>query len=931
MESRFMKGRLIWQIILALCLVVSTVWMTAVPAVAGPPPSGIVVTPNSGPTSGGTLVTITGSVGGKTGGPPTFGGLLATVVSQLDVKGGSGSNYVVTTPPHAAGIVDVTVTNDGGTGILVGGYTYIGGAAKPTVTAISTNAGPTAGGTAVTITGTNFIYGAAVTFGGTAATGIVVVSPTTLTCTTPAHAVGLVGVIVTCSGSASDAANIFSYGTTVTGITPSTGPAGGGTTVTITGANYVSGATVTIGGNSCTGVIVDSSTRIRATTPSGTAGAQSVVVTTSGGSGTLTGGFTYIAAPTVTSVSPNSGTTAGGLIVTIRGTNFITGTGNSTVTIGGVPSSGALAGGAPLVVIDNTTQIRIYSSYSLTLGAKDVVVTTAGGSGTLVAGFNYTSAVLALGNISPNYGPPAGGTPVTVKGTWFLNGTTTMTIGGLAATSVVVVDNNTITAITPATTAGAKTVAVTTSGGTVSKTSFYTYLAAPTVTSISSASGSRAGGTAVTITGTNFYSPATVTIDSNSCTGVIVDNTTQIRATTPSGTAGAKDVVVTTDSGSGTLTGGFTYLIPTVTAISPSAGPLAGGSAVTITGSSFVSGATVTIGGTIATGVTVDNATSIRATTPSSLTASAKDVVVTNPDAQFGTLTGGFTYGIPPVITSISPSFVKFGTTTTVTIKGTGFVSGTTVNVQDNTTTPTVTPTQITFTTPSPTSDGFKWVQVTNPAPDNLTAYKMDGFLFMGAPTIGSITPNYTLSTGGTSVTISGGNLWSGVTVKIGDKAATGVTAAVDGSYITCTTPVGTDTQDVTVTNIDGQTVTKAAFFTFAPALPSDIIYTPTPTPTPTSSSARLKTETPAPAIIPQVTAAPPPAVIINADPTTAAPPTTARPTEAPPTTVATKVTPSLPVSPVTPATNWGLIGAIIGAIVIVVVVGVVFMLRGKK
>ncbi len=70
----------------------------------------------------------------------------------------------------------------------------------PTVTGVSPNSGTTLGGTSVTITGTNFVAGATVTFGGTDATGVSVVSPTSITCATPPHAVGAVDVVVTTSG-----------------------------------------------------------------------------------------------------------------------------------------------------------------------------------------------------------------------------------------------------------------------------------------------------------------------------------------------------------------------------------------------------------------------------------------------------------------------------------------------------------------------------------------------------------------------------------------------------------------------------------------------------------------------------------------------------------------------------------------------------------
>jgi hypothetical protein len=66
-----------------------------------------------------------------------------------------------------------------------------------TVTSVSPNNGTAFGGTAVTVNGTGFVSGATVTFGGTAATSVVVVGPTQITATTPAHAAGAVNVVVT--------------------------------------------------------------------------------------------------------------------------------------------------------------------------------------------------------------------------------------------------------------------------------------------------------------------------------------------------------------------------------------------------------------------------------------------------------------------------------------------------------------------------------------------------------------------------------------------------------------------------------------------------------------------------------------------------------------------------------------------------------------
>ena len=94
----------------------------------------------------------------------------------------------------------------------------------------------------------------------------------------------------------------------------------------------------------------------------------------------------------------------------------------------------------------------------------------------------------------------------------------------------------------------------------------------PTVTSVSPNTGSTLGGTSVTITGTGFFAPATVTFGGNAAGGVVVVSSTTITALTPPGAAGPVDVVVTTTCGPGTLPGGFTY---SATAPVPALSPLA--------------------------------------------------------------------------------------------------------------------------------------------------------------------------------------------------------------------------------------------------------------------------------------------------------------------------------------------------------------------
>lgn len=167
---------------------------------------------------------------------------------------------------------------------------------------------------------------------------------------------------------------------------------------------------------------------------------------------------------------------------------------------------------------------------------------------------------------------------------------------------------------------------------------------APSFTSITPKTGPTSGGTNVVIRGTNFATGVTVTIGGVAATNVIFINATYITATTPAGTLGAKNVVITnTDSKKGTGTGAFTYVAPAAfSSITPNTGLTTGGNAVTIYGTNFIGTTGVTFGGSAAIGFSVINYTAVLATPPAHA-AGAVNVVITTPN---GTATGtnAFTY-----------------------------------------------------------------------------------------------------------------------------------------------------------------------------------------------------------------------------------------------------------------------------------------------
>lgn len=211
----------------------------------------------------------------------------------------------------------------------------------------------------------------------------------------------------------------------------------------------------------------------------------------------------------------------------------------------------------------------------------------------------------SLTDLFPRRGPLAGGTAVRIFGTGFIAGQTQVTFGGTSA-AVTFISSTELLATTPPNAAGSVDVRVTTPGGTTTLTAAYEYVPPPTLASIDPRKGPLTGGQTVTILGTNFDQDSTALIGGVTCPTITWNNTNSLTVTTPSGTAGFRDVVVQNAGGSVTLTGGYEYLPPPrIDRFSPMSG--FAGIVVTIEGSFFSTGGTfVTFNGVraITTGVT---------------------------------------------------------------------------------------------------------------------------------------------------------------------------------------------------------------------------------------------------------------------------------------------------------------------------------------
>ena len=237
-----------------------------------------------GSATAGATVTITGTnLANATA--VKFGNAAATITSDT-------ATQIVATSPAGSGTVDVTVVTAGGTSATSSAdeFTYMA------VTGVSPAAGPLAGGTSVTITGTGFTGATAVKFGSTAAT-ITSDTATQIMATSPAGS-GTVDITVTGPGgtTATSSADQFTYvaAPTVTGISPTSGPTTAGVTVTITGTNLANATAVKFG-NAAATITSDTATQIVAMSPAGSGTVDVTVVTAGGTSATSSADqFTYL-------------------------------------------------------------------------------------------------------------------------------------------------------------------------------------------------------------------------------------------------------------------------------------------------------------------------------------------------------------------------------------------------------------------------------------------------------------------------------------------------------------------------------------------------------------------------------------------------------------------------------------------------------------
>lgn len=292
-----------------------------------------------------------------------------------------------------------------------------------------------------------------------------------------------VGASYTCtwaSGTESLTIQVVGALPTVTAINPSSGSTTGGTSVTITGTNFTGATAVSIGGTAATSFTVNSSTQITATTPAGTAGTASVVVTTPAGSNVANTLFTYVT-PASTDATLSGMTYSSGALTPAFASGTITYTqsvansvpsitvtptvnqANATVTVNGTAVATGVASGninlnvgtntiTTVVTAQNGTTTKTYTTTVTRAAATSTEATLSAltlSSGTLspifASGTNSYSASVPNATTSLTVSPTVTDTNSTVK----VNGSTVAS-GSASSGIALSVGTNTITTIVTA-------------------------------------------------------------------------------------------------------------------------------------------------------------------------------------------------------------------------------------------------------------------------------------------------------------------------------------------------------------------------------------------------------------------------------------------------------------------------------------------------
>ena len=402
---------------------------------------------------------------------------------------------------------------------------------------------------------------------------------------------------------------------------------------------------------------------------------------------------------------------------------------------------------------------------------------------------------LAVAGFDPLEGPEA--TSVTITGSGF-TADAAVWFNGVQATTVSFISATELAAEVPAG-ATSGTIDVVVGAASVSTVDSFTVIPPPALTGFTPASGPV--GTTVTLTGTGFIAPVSVSFAGTVAQTTLV-SATSATAIVPAG-AVTGTLTITTAGGAATSATSFTVIPPpAISGFTPASGPV--GTSVTIDGSGFVAPLTVRFNGLAATSSIV-SATQVRATVPTGATTGTLSVTAAGGSV---TSTSSYTVTVPtptPTVVSFSPSSGTAATAIAVT--GTNLTGATSVTFNGKPSTFVVlSATSLVAVVPAGATTGR--IAVTTPGGTATSAAIFTVKKGTAAPAISSVTP----SSGpvGTVVTLTGANLGAAQSARIGTLAAAFRVVSVNS--VALTIPAGAKTGRLSVTTAGGTATSKSNF-----------------------------------------------------------------------------------------------------------------------
>jgi len=287
-------------------------------------PSLLLAVPAVGPSTGGTVVSLTGT-GFHPGTEVSFGIVPGGDTQLIDLH-----HLTVKTPAYGAtGPVNIVLDTPYDSAVLDDGFHYFDPEAPfegVQVLGVVPDHGPTSGGNTVAVAASGLVAGQTVVYFGAKAVQVVEVLPDgdTVVVEAPPGVPGPVDVKVSTPAGEDTLMAGYTYfkELKVTDVDPGSGPAGGGTHVTVWGVGFDAGASVSFGGLPAAGVQFMSSSALSAVTPPGSPGPATVKVLQGDATAELEAGFVYESETALFAIDPDQGSIAGGTLVRLFGSNF---------------------------------------------------------------------------------------------------------------------------------------------------------------------------------------------------------------------------------------------------------------------------------------------------------------------------------------------------------------------------------------------------------------------------------------------------------------------------------------------------------------------------------------------------------------------------------------------------------------------------------